>query len=150
MKKTWMLLITLMAGLCASGCQDKNEPLETFDESTQETQEETTTSQWMENELTGLVDKPGFGEMKGAVYTGAEFSVSVSNATIEDTKIYVEDLKTKGFSIEAKIIEEEALGILVYSYSAKNEEGITSYVEYSLGVFSLTLSKNVENQINIY
>jgi hypothetical protein len=50
--------------------------------------------------------------------------VSVKNTELEVVKEYVEAVKEAGFSVNQQVLEEEALGIFVYNYSAETKKVI--------------------------
>lgn len=97
--------------------------------------------QWPENEFTSLVSKPEFGELNGAVEIENEFCISINETKIDDVKLYVEKIKQAGFIEKEEVIDEEAMGVEVYSYMAENTQGCKVFIEYSVGVCSMTITK---------
>lgn len=147
MKRIIVLFVIVFISFSMWGC--KKEVIEETSQETEEetsseiqTQEETTVSQWPENEFTGIVPKPEFGQLNGAVEIDGEFFVTINASEISRVKEYVELVKTFGFTENIELIDEEAMGIDVYSFSAENTNGYKILVEYAVKVCSVTITKS--------
>ncbi len=93
---------------------------------------------WPDNEFTKLVPKPDFA-LTAASTEGEGFSVAFADATIDQIRAYAESVKDAGFSIDEQTENQEAAGIVVYSYTAKNAEGYTIEIFSASGVSGLTI-----------
>lgn len=98
--------------------------------------------EWPENEFTKLIPKPETGELFGASTTDTEFSVVLTGATIDEMKAYAEKVKAAGFTIDPEVVDEEAMGFAVYTYSASNSTGYYITVGTAMGINSITITKN--------
>ena len=95
---------------------------------------------WPDNEYTKLVPKPSF-ELYAAVIEGETFSVMFTNATIEQIKAYAEQVKAAGFNINEEVEDQEAMGMVIYSFTAENADGYTVEITSANGTSSLSISK---------
>ena len=95
---------------------------------------------WPDNEYTKLVPKPSF-ELYAAVIEGETFSVMFTNATIEQIKAYAEQVKAAGFNINEEVEDQEAMGMVIYSFTAENADGYTVEITSANGTSSITISK---------
>jgi catechol 2,3-dioxygenase-like lactoylglutathione lyase family enzyme len=95
---------------------------------------------WPDNEFTKLLPKPDFSLM-GATTEGDRFEVAFSGATVEQVKAYVEQVKAKGFTIDADTQDESVMGMTVYSYSAKNADEYRVDITFASGVAGLSIEK---------
>lgn len=84
---------------------------------------------WPDNEYTKLVPKPSF-ELYAAVVDAETFSVMFTNATVEQLKAYVEQVKAAGFNLNEELTDENIMGMSIYTFTAENADG------YSVEVFS--------------
>ncbi len=95
---------------------------------------------WPDNEFTRLLPKPDMTVM--AVVTEEEdCNVLFSNATIEQIKAYAEQVKAKGFTIDVELEDQEIMGMVIYTYSAKNAQGYEVMVSYASGTSSVGIRK---------
>jgi len=95
---------------------------------------------WPENDFTKQIPKPDFGLTVGDM-TDSEFSVLFQGATIEQIKDYVEKVKATGFTVNASTEDENIMGIVIYSYEAKNSAGYKVEVFSAMGMAGLTVTK---------
>ena len=95
---------------------------------------------WPDNEYTKLVPKPSF-ELYAAVIEGETFSVMFTNVTIEQIKAYAEQVKAAGFNINEEVEDQEAMGMVIYSFTAENADGYTVEITSANGTSSLSISK---------
>jgi len=95
---------------------------------------------WPDNEFTKLIPKPDFA-VSIAVSDEETFSITFNDATIEQIKTYAEKVKQAGFDKEQDLTDMEAMGMVVYSYEAKNTDGYKVTVFSASGVTGLTIEK---------
>ena len=95
---------------------------------------------WPDNEYTRLLPKPDFKLIAYSVEDG-EFSVAFSDATVEQLKSYVEKVKAKGFTIDVEVMDENVMGIDIYSFTASNSSGYSVDIASSYGYCGLSLRK---------
>jgi predicted small secreted protein len=95
---------------------------------------------WPDNEFTKLIPKPDFTVSIGA---GSEdnFNVMFSGATIEQIRAYAEKVKNAGFDIDVKIEDESAMGMVIYTFDAKNADGYSVNVFSAAGMSGVTIEK---------
>ena len=95
---------------------------------------------WPDNEFTRLLPKPKIA-LSASVTTDDEFSVLFLEAELGQLRDYVSQLKSAGFNIDDETVEEEMMGIEVFSYEAYNSAGYKVELYSSFGISGLTLSK---------
>ena len=95
---------------------------------------------WPDNEYTKLVPKPSF-ELYAAVIEDETFSVMFTNATIEQIKAYVEQVKAAGFNLNEELTDENVMGMVIYSFAAENADGYSVEVFSASGTTGLRISK---------
>ncbi len=95
---------------------------------------------WPENEFTKLLPKPDFA-LTAAVAEADRFSVSFTNTTIEQIRAYVEQVKSKGFTVDSSTQDENVMGIEIYVFTAKNAAGYEVSISSMSGVTGLVISK---------
>ncbi len=95
---------------------------------------------WPDNEFTKLIPKPDFA-LLAASTTENDFSAGFEDATIEQIRDYVGKVQAKGFTLDAETTDEEAMGMVIYQYTAKNADGYTVTVIYTESVSSVTVEK---------
>ncbi len=96
--------------------------------------------EWPENEFTKLLPKPDFS-LVGASSNDDEFAVLFQNVTVEQIRDYAEKVKAKGFTAEAELTDQEAMGMVIYSYQAKNADGYSVSVTFTGGAGGLVVQK---------
>ena len=96
--------------------------------------------EWMENEFTKQVPKPNFS-MMGAAVEGDSFTVVFLGTSADEIKAYVQELKSKGFTQDEEVVEEEMMGIVMYSYSASNKAGYRVEIYSTFGTAGMTITK---------
>jgi hypothetical protein len=96
-------------------------------------------SGWPDNEFTQTLPKPEVDVSMAAV-EGDSFQ-AVLVATIEQTKAYAEQVKAKGFSVDAETEDQEVMGMAIYLYSAKNADGYRVEVAFTGGTAAVTVTK---------
>ena len=96
---------------------------------------------WPDNEFTKQLPKPDF-ELTAANATADEFSAAFTSATIEQIKAYVEQVKAKGFTVNAETEDQELMGMAVYSYTADNADGYHVEIFSAAGASGVTVTKN--------
>ncbi len=96
--------------------------------------------EWPENEFTKLLPKPEF-ELTGASTNEDEFAVLFQNVTVGQIKDYVEKVKANGFTVDAEITDQDVMGMVIYSYEAKNSADYTVSVTFTGGVSGLVVQK---------
>ena len=95
---------------------------------------------WPDNEFTKLIPKPDF-ELFAANTETDSFSVAFMSATIEQIKDYAAKVKAAGFNINEEVEDQEAMGMVIYSFTAENADGYTVEITFANGTSSLSISK---------
>ncbi len=95
---------------------------------------------WPENEFTRLVPKPDF-QLMAASTEEDSFSATFGSVSVNEVKAYAEKLKARGFTVDPEEQDQEIFGIVVYSYSASNEDGYSVEVFYATGSSGITIRK---------
>jgi hypothetical protein len=95
---------------------------------------------WPDNEFTKLLPKPDFA-LTAANTTADDFTVAFTGVTVEQLKAYVEQVKAKGFTVDAETEDQEVMGMVIYSYNAKNANGYEVSVVSAQGTAGLTVTK---------
>ena len=95
---------------------------------------------WPDNEYTKLIPNPGF-TLTGASSTDSDFTAVFQDVTAEQAKAYGAKVKDKGFTIDAEEENQNAAGIEIYRYTAKNASEYTITLAYANGVFSINIYK---------
>lgn len=96
---------------------------------------------WPDNEYTKLIPKPGFAILAAGTESDG-FSVTFSNATAEQIRAYVEEVKKAGFTENQEVTDQEFAGMLIYSYTASNSSGYEINVFSSAGIGGLTITRS--------
>ena len=95
---------------------------------------------WPDNEFTKLVPKPDF-ELFAANTETDSFSVAFTSATIEQIRAYAAKVKAAGFNINEEVEDQEAMGMVIYSFTAENADGYTIEITSANGTSSLSIRK---------
>ena len=95
---------------------------------------------WPDNEFTKLIPKPDF-ELFAANTETDSFSVAFMSATIEQIRAYAAKVKAAGFNINEEVEDQEAMGMVIYSFTAENADGYTIEITSASGTSSITISK---------
>ncbi|MBQ2101091.1 MAG: hypothetical protein II477_08475 [Lachnospiraceae bacterium] len=95
---------------------------------------------WPDNEFTRLVPKPDFA-LAGLSSSGDEFTAVFQGIGVEQIKEYAEKVKAMGFTIDAEEQDQNVYGIVVYNYSAYNDDGYQVEVSFTSGTSGLTIRK---------
>ena len=95
---------------------------------------------WPDNEYTRLVPKPSL-ELQATYIEGESFGATFTNATVEQIRDYVEQVKAAGFNVNETVEDQEIAGMVIYSFTAENANGYTVEIGYVNGTSSLTISK---------
>ena len=95
---------------------------------------------WPDNEFTKLIPKPDF-ELFAANTETDSVSVAFMSATIEQIKDYAAKVKAAGFNINEEVEDQEIMGMVIYSFTAKNADGYTIEITSANGTSSITISK---------
>jgi hypothetical protein len=95
---------------------------------------------WPDNEFTKLLPKPDFA-LTAASTSGNTFSVGFASVTVEQVKAYVEKVKEKGFTVNPDLQDENMMGIVVYTYEAKNADGYKLTITFAAGTTGLEIRK---------
>ncbi|MCL2797572.1 MAG: hypothetical protein FWD58_05920 [Firmicutes bacterium] len=93
---------------------------------------------WPDNEFTALLPKPGFPgfEVASSRTDSERFNVTFAGASFEQLRAYVEQVKEKGFTIDAQTQDFGA-----YQYSAKNAQGYSLFIHSAFNVTVIELEK---------
>ncbi len=95
---------------------------------------------WPDNEFTKLLPKPEF-ELLGASTDENSFTVAFLNVSAEQVREYAQQVKEKGFDIDAATEDETVMGITVFTYTAKNSEGYTVEISFAMSTSGITVTK---------
>ncbi len=95
---------------------------------------------WPENEFTKLLPKPDF-TLTAATTNETECTVAFQDADIEQIRAYVEKVKAAGFTIDPTTEDQEVMGMIIYTYVAKNADGYTVSVSSAMGVSAIEIEK---------
>ena len=95
---------------------------------------------WPESVLAGQVPVPSF-EIAYPYESPSELTVTFTNATLEDLRAYVEEVKAAGFVKNAETEDMEVMGMVIYTYTAQNAEGYTVSVFSAGGATGLSVTK---------
>jgi predicted small secreted protein/predicted lactoylglutathione lyase len=95
---------------------------------------------WPDNEFTKLLPKPDFA-LTAANTSDNEFSVAFTGVTVEQVKAYAEQVKAKGFTVNPDLQDQEVMGIVVYTYNAKNADGYTVEITFAAGTTGMIIRK---------
>ena len=156
MKKMLILTLVLLMTMSLTACGGGNENFtgsNDISSATTQTADNDTTSvantvfdkNWPDNEFTKLLPKPNF-ELTLEKTGEKSFSVSFTNSTLdnaatEKVKAYAKLLESAGFVFSAEVIEEQVIGMVRYSYSAKNKDDWQVKVHSSVATAGLTITK---------
>ena len=97
-------------------------------------------SEWPDNELGKVVPNPDFPDM---IVTASEDSIAAYSSKIDLAKVksYVAKLKSAGFTENAEENEQTIAGIIIYSFSATNKDGIYVTIQHVNETASLSVTK---------
>ena len=95
---------------------------------------------WPDNEFTKLIPKPDF-ELTAARVDDEGFVVAFQSATLDQIKDYVTKIKAAGFTLNEEVEDQEMMGMVIYSFTAKNADGYTIEITSASGTSSITISK---------
>lgn len=95
---------------------------------------------WPDNEFTKLVPKPDF-KLAGAAISGDEFSAGFVSVNADQVKAYAEKVKAGGFNVDPEENDQNVMGIVLYSYSARNSAGYKVEITFASGVSGIKISK---------
>ena len=95
---------------------------------------------WPDNEYTRLVPKPSL-ELQATYIEGESFGATFTNATVEQIRDYVEQVKAAGFNINEVVEDREFGEMVLYSFTAENADGYIASITFANGTSSLSISK---------
>ena len=95
---------------------------------------------WSDNEFTKLVPKPDFTVLTSAII-GEQFVADFSNVSIADARAYAEKLKSAGFNVDPQVADQEIMGIVMYQFSASNNNGYRIDFNYAAGVTGIIIAR---------
>ncbi len=95
---------------------------------------------WPENEFTKLLPKPDM-ELLAASTNEDAFTVGFKDATLDQVKAYVEQVKAKGFTVDSETSDQKVGDMVIYSYTAKNADGYTVTVSCAMGTSAVLLER---------
>ena len=95
---------------------------------------------WPDNEYTRLVPKPSL-ELQATYIEGESFGATFTNATVEQIRDYVEQVKAAGFNINEVVEDREFGEMVLYSFTAENADGYVALITFANGTSSLSISK---------
>ena len=70
-----------------------------------------------------------------------EFTAAFSKASIEQIRAYAEKLKAAGFDKDTEVQDQEVMGMVIYTFSAKNADGAEVSLTFTAGTATLSISK---------
>ena len=95
---------------------------------------------WPDNEYTRLVPKPSL-ELQATYIEGESFGATFTNATVEQIRDYVEQVKAAGFNINEVVEDREFGEMVLYSFTAENADGYIASITFANGTSSLSIGK---------
>lgn len=95
---------------------------------------------WPDNEYTRLVPKPSL-ELHATYIEGESFGATFTNATVEQIRDYVEQVKAAGFNINEVVEDREFGEMVLYSFTAENADGYIASITFANGASSLSIGK---------
>ena len=95
---------------------------------------------WPDNEFTRLVPKPGF-KLAVASISDDEFSAAFQSVAVDQIKAYTEQVKARGFTVDAEEEDQNVYGGVFYTYSAYNADGYHVEVTFASGTVGITINK---------
>ena len=95
---------------------------------------------WPDNEYTRLVPKPSL-ELQATYIEGESFGATFTNATVEQIRDYVEQVKAAGFNINEVVEDLEFGEMVLYSFTAENADGYIASITFANGTSSLSIGK---------
>ena len=143
MKKYLALILTLALALSLTSCRGKGSPSNGPDKSAAPAATQNANNaekddassagsgsvqngDWPDNEFTKLIPKPTWTILSQNTLSYI-FLATLSDATLEEVKAYVEELKTKGFTIDATTSDAGT----TYAYQAEHANGYYVSVTFS-------------------
>jgi hypothetical protein len=94
---------------------------------------------WPNNEFTELIPQPDMpvtlAGIKGGVFE------AVMAGTAEQVKAYAEQVKAAGFTKDDETLDQEIVGMAMYSYTAKNAAGYKVEIVFTAGTSLVTVTK---------
>ncbi len=96
---------------------------------------------WPDNDFTKLLPKPSF-PLLAATTSDQEFSVAFTDVTIEQIRDYVEQIKARGFTLNAETTDQEAMGMVIYMYEAAHADGYTLTITYTDGTSGVVVTRS--------
>ena len=97
-------------------------------------------SEWPDNEFTRLVPAPDF-KLMTSFTDEDEFTAAFQSLEVSQIKTYAQKVKKSGFTIDAEEESQEVYGIVVYTYTAYNEEGYCVQISFASGNGAVAISR---------
>ena len=98
---------------------------------------------WPDNEFTRLIPKPDFKVSFYSIIDG-EFYATFGEVSYDDVRAYAAKARSAGFSNEEEVLDSDMMGIVIYSFTAKNAAGYKLTVYNALGTGWLSIGKSDE------
>lgn len=127
---------------------DSSATIETVDSENTDSQDDSDSAaellldgEWPDNPFADMLPKPKSSWSQVSPYsTDDGFSVTLTGASVEELRAYVEELKNIGFNIDPITEDDTSAEVQVYSYSANNADGynVQIYLIYGSCSFSVT------------
>ncbi len=95
---------------------------------------------WPENEFTKLLPKPAF-PITMANSNGDEFVVVFENPDLDALRAYAQKVKAAGFDQNVEVMDENVMGMVIYTYSADHASGYHVEVFSASGTSGITVTK---------
>ncbi len=95
---------------------------------------------WPDNRFTKLIPEPPF-KLSGSNLSEDEFTAAFQSVTVDQVKAYAEKVKSKGFTVDAEVTDQNYYGVVVYSYKASNAEGYCVEITFASGTCGISVSK---------
>ena len=95
---------------------------------------------WPDNEYTRRIPRPDF-HVNSVTQAENAFNISFGETEVAQLRAYVRKLRAAGFTIDPRIEDQTSLGIVAYSYTAKDAAGYEVNIYSAGGTRGLTLKK---------
>lgn len=96
---------------------------------------------WPENEFTKYLPQLKAGNISMSLTQDHSFELLASDLSLDEVKEYVDKVAEEGFSIDADRKDYAESGIEAYTYVAKNKDGYSIRLSYSVGLLSISVEK---------
>ncbi len=95
---------------------------------------------WPDNEFTKRLPKPDF-KLTAVTTDDTSFTAAFLGVKVEDVKAYAAKVKAAGFNKDEEVVDESAMGMTIYTFTAYNSDGWCVSVSYAVGTSGIVLEK---------